>query len=678
MKGVLHHLTLAALLQRFRELDLQKKFFVSILLVIMAISGTIALLARWILVSGLTDELEMRGTAIAHSVAARGSGYILDANVPQLVGLIFDEIQLRERNELIAYIYVADAEGEILAHTFIQPFPQWLKASNRVPAGSRKSVRLLEEMHPPAYDIAVPVNEGLYTVGEVHVGLNKIHMDSLVGKLRVTFLGFITAVVVITFIITHFLARYITAPVARLTRISDDLSRGDFTTAAGFEPPDAQWKLQDCPAYADTDLPCWHFDEQRAKDRGGDKLHRCATCVFYRKRGGDEVSQLADSFRNMVWSIQLYRRRLQESEGKYRSLFDSGPDPIFVVDCTNYRILDANPRAVELYGYTRDELLNLSFDTLGGKAVHECTAMLDGEETTSGCAHLPKVTQIRKDGTTFFVNMHACPISYRGRPAIIASTTDISEMMEKDAQIVQAAKMKSLGEMSAGVAHEINQPLNAIRMGCDFMAMALEQGLPIPPEQLRDVARDVCTQVDRATEIINTLRAFGRKSDIRDEPVDLNDPIRAVLLLLEHQFLILDVEFTLELAPSLPPVRAHGNRLQQVVFNLVTNARDAILQRMQSTGGLRGRITIRTEQEGDQVLLSIADNGAGIPEHLREQVFHPFFTTKATGEGMGLGLAIVYGIVRDYGGEIRIDSTEGKGTTCHLRFPAERVTTREV
>ncbi len=297
------------ILRRFHKLGLQKKFFFTILVVIMAISGTIALLARWILVSSLTDELQMRGTAIAHSVAARGAGFILDGDTPQLVGLIFDEAQLRERTQLVAYIYVLDTSDALLAHTFIRPFPSHLKAANPLPEGAARSMELVRVHGREAYDIAVPVREGLYQIGTVHVGLNKAHMDSLVGKLRVTFLGFITAVVIITFIISHYLARYITAPVSRLTNISDDLSRGNFNTAVDLDMPDQGWNILDCPAYSDTDLPCWHFDDQRHARTSPEHLHRCRTCVFYRKRQGDEVIQLADSFRNMVWSIKLYKSR---------------------------------------------------------------------------------------------------------------------------------------------------------------------------------------------------------------------------------------------------------------------------------------------------------------------------------------------------------------------------------
>ncbi|MFV0422435.1 ATP-binding protein [Oleidesulfovibrio sp.] len=668
------------IIDRFSTLSLQNKFFISILAVIMIISGTIALLARWILVSSLTTELELRGTAIAHSVAARGAGYILDNDKPQLLNLIFDEAQLRERQQLVAYIFVQDNENTVLGHTLVRPLPDKLTQANPLAEGEQRSVKVVSVHNEPAYDIAVPIYEGLYRIGTVHVGLSKDHIDSLVGKLRITFLGFISAVIIIIFLISHRLSQYITAPVVQLTRISDDLSRGNFQSAGTLDGGDSGWTIQDCPAYDDTDLPCWHFDEQLKSSSRLDSLHRCKKCLFYRKRKGDEVLQLTDSFRNMVWSIKLYRQRLQESEGKYRSLFNSGPDPIFVVDCTNQAILDANPRAEEVYGYSHGELKGISFLEVGPDPNRECLAVFDegGDiQTSTGCLYYNKVVHYRKGRQPFYVNMHACPIGYRGRPAIIVATTDITDMMEKDAQLVQASKMKSLGEMSAGVAHELNQPLNAIRMGSDYLTMLVSPDSPMAPlpheakeAQIQEVLDEINVQVDRATEIITTLRSFSRKADFLAAPIDINAPVKAVVSLALRQFQLQNVNIKLDLQENPPLVLAHDNRLQQVFFNLISNSRDAIIERQRSqqrpTSGI---ITISSRTAEDQVVLSFSDNGCGFSDSIRDKVFEPFFTTKVTGQGMGLGLAISYGIVRDYGGQIRTESKAGEGTTFHLSFP---------
>ena len=659
-------------MKTFRNVSLKNKIFFSILGVILFISVAIAFLARWILVSSLTTELQHRGLAIAQSIAERASGYMLDDDTPQLITLVFDTAQLGERKDLVYYVYIADPKREVLAHTFTRPFPEGLRSGNLLPADAEQSVKLISAFGRSAYDIAVPIREGIYRIGTVHVGLNKEHIDNLVGKLRITFLGFISLIIVIIFLISLRLASYITSPIQRLIAIADELSRGNFDIRLDAMAPG--WNALNCPAYRNSEMPCWHFDQTASAMDTADGLkpHICNMCEFYGQRQGDEVTQLADSFRNMVWSIKLYRRRLRESEEKYRSLFDSGPDPVYVVEHQSMNILDANPRAEELYGYSKAELLGMRYTQLDPDfAEHGRDRFEKLGARDAGCLYCTKVINYKKSGEPFFVNLHACPISYKGKQAIIIAATDITEMIEKDAQLIQASKMKTLGEMSAGIAHELNQPLNAIKMGSDYLDMLAERDEPPPTKQLSAVTSEISAQVDRATEIINTLRAFGRKTHLVRERLDVNRSIRGVMNIVGQQFKLSNVDIDLELGRGLPPILAHDNRLQQVLFNLVTNARDAIVaQQTQAPGA--GRITIRSAAENGSVLVAVADTGTGISDEAKAKIFEPFFTTKEIGHGMGLGLSISYGIVKDYGGDIRIDSTPGRGTTFTLSFPAAR------
>jgi C4-dicarboxylate-specific signal transduction histidine kinase len=282
----------------------------------------------------------------------------------------------------------------------------------------------------------------------------------------------------------------------------------------------------------------------------------------------------------------------------------------------------------------------------------------------------PKVQHFKKNNAPFFVNIHASPARYLNREALIVGTTDITEMIEKDTQLIQASKMTTLGEMSAGIAHELNQPLNAIKIGNEFFMMMIESGRAIPDKDLFDVAHEVSSQVDRAADIINRLRDFGRKADFTKEKISINTPIRGVLEIVGKQLALQNIEVDLDLDESIPPILAHHNRLEQVIFNLVTNARDAINYR-QDTGAKteERRIKIRSRSEANRVIVSVSDTGIGIPEAVRSRIFEAFFTTKQMGEGMGLGLSITSGIVGDYGGEIEIDSSEGHGTTFTLSFP---------
>lgn len=669
-------------MKRLRNITLKRKITFSILAVIMCISVAIALLARWILLSSLTAELQHRGIAIAQSVADQGSGFVLDGNHPALTALLFDMSKLGERRDLVSYVFITGPENEVLAHTFTRPFPEGLRHENSL-VGDRPAaaVKQIEVDGEPALDIAVPVLEGIYRIATVHVGLNQRHIDRLVSKLRITFLGFIALVVIIISWISHRLSGYITMPVTKLIEMSDEISKGNlnFRLDLGKQYEDMlsdHAREERCPAYHNSDLPCWHVDRTLGPVSPGSpqpkKPPYCRECVIRRKQTGDEVLQLADSFAYMVRSIKLYRNRLRESESKYRSLFDAGPDPIFVLERATLRVLDVNPRAEDVYGYTEEELLRMTFHALEAEGSMGSLTTFSAHEAGPGqCVFYPKAIHHKKNGQPFFVNMHACATRYGEREAIIVSTTDITDMIEKDAQLIQASKMTTLGEMSAGIAHELNQPLNAIKMGSDFLAMLVDQGGQVPGDQLTQVTREMSTQVDRATEIINTLRQFGRKSGMTPETLDPNRSVRSILKIIGRQLEIQRIGVTLDLAENLPLIRAHDNRLQQVLFNLVSNARDAInMWSDPDDGDLDHRqVTLRTFMDDGKVVITVGDTGCGIDQSQVDKIFEPFYTTKETGKGMGLGLAISYGIVKDYGGEISVTSRIGAGTTFRLAFP---------
>jgi len=368
---------------------------------------------------------------------------------------------------------------------------------------------------------------------------------------------------------------------------------------------------------------------------------------------------------------KLAEKALHESEEKYRSLFNSGPNPIFVVDRETQVILDANPMVEETYGYSKEELIGMSFTDLGPVTdVLEGLATFDNHDVPKVCVIGSKVQHYQKSRKPFYVRVTACPSRYKDKEAIILATTDITEMLEKEAQLLQADKMTMLGEMSAGVAHELNQPLNAIKMGNEYLKMMMEEGRVIPEQDLLEVVSQVSEQVDRAAEIINRLREFGHKPDFAKEKVDVNKPIRMVHGMVKQQLGLENIILETYLEEDLPHILADNNNMEQVIFNLVTNGRDAIHEKEEAgldTGD--NAITIRSFLENDRVAISVSDTGVGIPEAHKKRIFEPFFTTKEVGKGMGLGLSITYGIVKDYGGEIELYSEEGVGTTFKLTFP---------
>jgi histidine kinase len=660
------------------RLTLKNKILFSSLAVILAVSVCIALVARYILISSLTKELETRGLGIAHSIADRSKSLMLTQDSANLISLVFEAAQVGERRNLVAYIYILDEQNRVMASTFIHPFPESLRTANIIPPGQKHSVKLSSFRSEAAYDVAVPIKEGIYDIGSVHVGLSKKHIDNIIAKLRLAFLSFISVIVIIMFFISEKLSRNITRPIGRLITMANEISRDNLDFSMEFSHRKGCWELvdcthKDCPAYGKREVPCWSLEGTRCENcddtKFPDKLSSCEQCEVYKLRGGDEVIQLADAFNNMVRHIKEYRSQLKKSQQKYRSLFHSGPDPIFVLDCRTHEVLDANPMAVEVYGYARKDLVGKPFSHLGPEFTEACLSTFSAQdsEAMAGCVFYPKVLHYKKGNKPFYVNVHACGTNYEDRPAIIVSATDITDMIEMDAQIIQASKMKTLGEMSAGMAHELNQPLNAIKIGSEFLNLMSEKG-EYASDKMHRVVSEISVQVDRAAEIINTLRAFGRKSDMSRERLDLNKPVKNVLSIIGQQLKLENISIRLDLGQNLPFIQAHSNRLEQVLFNLVTNARDAI--NMQEEGGRGERsITIQTFARNGRVSVSVCDTGAGMPDSVRNKIFEPFFTTKETGKGMGLGLAISYGIVKDYQGEINVSSEEGTGTTFTLSFP---------
>jgi PAS domain S-box-containing protein len=412
-----------------------------------------------------------------------------------------------------------------------------------------------------------------------------------------------------------------------------------------------------------------YIREYRVKSKTGDTIWiQDGGQIIYGENG--EVEFITGAFLDIT-ERKLAEKALHESEEKYRSLFNSGPVPIFVLERETLEILDANPMAEDTYGYSNGELTGMFFSALGPvDDIYQSISAFDEMDWPRACVVSSRVRHYQKGSTPFYVRVTACPTRYKERDAIILATTDITEMLEKEAQLLQASKMTTLGEMSAGIAHELNQPLNAINMGSEYLKMMVENRKKIPEENLVEVSDRITEQVNRASEIIDRLREFGRKSDFAKEKVNINKSVRVAYGIINQQIRLQNIDVILDLEKNLPPIMARNTRIEQVIFNLITNAMDAVTQTQKAQlEGATPTITIRSFLENDRVALTVSDNGIGIPKAVLDKVFEPFFTTKEVGSGMGLGLSISYGIVKDYNGEIDVQSKEGAGTTVKMAFP---------
>jgi signal transduction histidine kinase len=241
---------------------------------------------------------------------------------------------------------------------------------------------------------------------------------------------------------------------------------------------------------------------------------------------------------------------------------------------------------------------------------------------------------------------------------LILIARDITAQRKVEAHLQQQEKLSRIGEIVASVAHELNNPLSGV---VGFSGLLMQRS--VTPEVRRDVER-ILDCAGRCQKIVLNLLSFARPSRAERQPLGLNGVLEKTLDLLEPSFDGERVRVIKELEPNLPYVEADFHQIQQVLTNLISNAHQAICE-----SGRGNEIVIRSFRQGGRIVLSVSDNGPGIPGNVLPHIFDPFFTTKEQGKGTGLGLSISYGIVREHGGELLVDTEVGSGTTFSAAFP---------
>lgn len=384
------------------------------------------------------------------------------------------------------------------------------------------------------------------------------------------------------------------------------------------------------------------------------------------------------------------------ASGKYEAIFEHVSDAIFTVSAGN-GFDDANMAALEMTGYVKDEFMGLSLESLDpGSKVPSRTrplsrAFLDTEGTYEDIAILCKDGQIR------IVDLSVRKVSSQGKDLAIALLRDVTEKkrMEREVitkhqelrnaylelekknadlkstqeMLVQAGKMAALGELAAGIAHELNQPLMSIRgyaQELDYTLGLIQMDQAKKNETKLSLA-EIVSGADKMAKIISHLRTFTRKSTEDFETFDIQQPIEEALKMVSRQLQSHGIEVVRDFEAGVPAVYANALQLEQVFINMTTNARDAI----DATKRGRGKISIRTRKAGKFVEVRFQDDGIGMGEKTLSKAFNPFFTTKEVGKGMGLGLSLSYGMINKIHGSIRIESEEGRGTTFVIQVPVD-------
>ncbi|HTG51039.1 MAG TPA: ATP-binding protein, partial [Gemmatimonadales bacterium] len=265
--------------------------------------------------------------------------------------------------------------------------------------------------------------------------------------------------------------------------------------------------------------------------------------------------------------------------------------------------------------------------------------------------------ELRTGDRTYAVTV--VPISSTDRSTVVLLFDDQTERRRLQDQLIQSEKMSAIGQLIAGIAHDLNNPLASVVGFADYLTE-----VPSVPAALREPLSVIQEEAERASNIVKNLLSFARKQEHQRRPTPLKPLLDATFLLLRNQLMAHRVDGVLEVEPDLPVPDIDPNQIQQVFVNLINNAAQAI-----ASTGRPGTVVVRARRWLDGVAIDVVDDGPGMTEGLAAQVFEPFFTTKPEGEGTGLGLSISQGIVREHGGRIMLATEEGRGSTFTVQLP---------
>jgi PAS domain S-box-containing protein len=396
------------------------------------------------------------------------------------------------------------------------------------------------------------------------------------------------------------------------------------------------------------------------------------------KHGSDEVGNLVDSFNGMLAQIDQRNEALRNSERRYRALLNQAAD-VFLLHDLEGRIIDVNQRACDSLGYSREELLGMAIADI---EVATETSQLKTRYWQNLQPERPVTVEgvhRRKDGVTYPVEVRVGLLELAGEKLIIALVRDISERLEAEkerhqmeSRLLQSQKMESIGTLAGGIAHDFNNILTPIY---GYLELAM---MKIPADQpVRDHLDKVYQAAGRARELVNQILTFSRRDSVQQSAVEVQVIIKEALKLLRAS-IPTTIEIRQEIDLSCPPVLANPTQIHQILMNLCTNAYHA----MRETGGILGVSLVPLEisaqdylkslnlPPGHYLRLEVSDTGCGMNKETLDRALEPYFTTKSKDEGTGMGLSVVHGIVKGYGGGISLYSEPGRGTTIRIYLPA--------
>ena len=600
------------------KLGIRGKIYCGMISIVLLTGLMIAVPVRIMVERALSQESLNKGMSMALTLAARSQDIILGMDFLYLKEMMDKAIQ---SSTDVSYSFILNQQGQVLSHTFQSGFPVELRTVNPIPAGQLSSVRFLDTGKELIYDIAVPVLIGDMRLGTVHLGLSKTRISRTINSLLWTMAILIGCAVLIASLTGAGFANQIIRRVQKLHQASEQVLKGNLDVITA-------------PRLKTTE---------------------------------DEIQALAESFDAMTRSLkhtisqlEASRKTIEVSEKKYRRIFESSMDMVFVTDSLG-RFLDINQTGKTILGVepmsgTADGLL---LSDIFSSAFEY--ADIQQDLIQQGFVKDREFTLITLAGNELQALLSSsCQLDPSGEVlGCEGIIKDITQRRNMEQQLLQADKLASLGQLSAGVAHEINNPLGLI-LGYTQLMLREEPDSSQKYEDLKTIEK----HTRNCKTIVEALLNFARKTETKKVLVDVNCAIEQVLTVIRHQFELSGIAVHAHYDSELPQVLGDTEKLKQVVMNLVMNARQSISKTGQIT------ISTRYHSTNHKIAIAVQDTGSGIPPHVLTRIFDPFFTTKPTGQGTGLGLSVSYGIMKEHDGEITVESEPEKGSLFSVTLPA--------
>ncbi len=615
--------------------SLQTKFLIGTLIVLVLImTGFIAIVEQQQR-QAIVDEVQRRGEVLVRGLAASSTGPLLLYNftaLEQNVDQVGGEAD-------VVYAMVLDAEGKVVAHS---RRPELVGSALEGPMherAARADQLLVQESAQrksgePIYDIAIPIHVEAQKWGTVRLGLSRKRMEAEIRQTRWELLGLALITLIAGGLCAALVARRIARPVRQLAAGAEAISRGE-------------------------------LDQQ------------------IEPAGADEIGQLALTFNHMTAQLRQHRADIETANAELRqrleqvaeiknyteSILGSITSGIVTLDLDG-RVATMNPAAEMLTGLFSLDVTGRYSQEVFAHSPELGELLVDTLERRSGVANV-SLTLRRPNGTTLPIEMSTAPL--RGREGkdlgAVGVFRDVSVLRELEEQLRRSDRLAGLGTLAAGLAHEIKNPLTSLRTFTRFMPRKFDD------ERFRErFQRVVPHELERINTIVEQLLELSRPARLVFQAVRLAELLDRVLDLYANQIESKGIDVRREYARDCPGIQADPERLYQAFVNLVANALDA----MTSDGRLTLRLgsghtpagpgPSRIASAGGYVRVEVEDTGKGITSSEADKVFNPFFTTKAS--GTGLGLALAHKIVEDHGGRITFRSTPGAGTTFRVLLPA--------